>query len=191
MLAFSDGVFAIIITIMVLELHAPAESDLSALAPLLPKALSYVLSFLYVAFYWVAHHHLMAATDRVNGRLLWANIVLLFFLSLLPFTTAWLGETRGAALPTFVYGLTLLAAALCYTLLLSLVLASRGKSWLALLGDWQTSASLLLYLAGLIVTFLHPAVAQAIFVFVALLWLIPNRHIERTLGSRRHPTSSD
>ncbi len=187
LLAFSDGVIAIIITIMVLELHAPHAAGLAALAPLAPKFLSYVLSFLYVAIYWNNHHHMMHTAHRVNGAILWANMALLFFLSLLPFTTAWLGETHGAKWPTIVYGASLLAPAFSYFALQTLIIREHGQDHVlkrAIGGDWKSPLSIALYVAGIAAAFYEPRLAQACFVAVALIWLVPDRRIERALGGK-------
>ncbi len=189
LLAFSDGVIAIIITIMVLELHAPEEATLAALAAVWPTFLSYVLSFIYVAIYWNNHHHMMHTVERVNGAVLWANMALLFFLSLLPFTTAWMGETHGAKWPTIVYGVSLLAPALAYYVLQNVIIASHGADHVlkrAIGGDWKGNISPLLYLAGIAAAFVDPRLAQACFVVVALIWLVPDRRIERAvMGGER------
>jgi uncharacterized membrane protein len=187
LLAFSDGVIAIIITIMVLEMHAPHEATLAALAEVWPTFLSYVLSFAYVAIYWNNHHHMMHTVERVNGAILWANIVLLFCLSLLPFTTAWLGETHGAKWPTAVYGVSLLAPALAYFTLQSLIIRAHGPDHVlkrAIGRDWKGIASPLLYIVGTAAAFLDPRIAQAFFVAVALLWLAPDRRIERAVAGK-------
>jgi uncharacterized membrane protein len=188
MLAFSDGVMAVIITIMVLELHAPESPDLPALYALMPKFMSYVLSFVYVAIYWVNHHHMMYATRRVNGAVLWANIALLFFLSLVPFTTAWIGEAAGAKWPTVVYGLSLLAPALAYYVLQGLLIGLHGRDETlgrAVGGDWKGKVSPLIYLAGIGLAFVAPWAAQALFVLVALIWLTPDPRIERVVAAAK------
>lgn len=184
LLAFSDGVLAIIITIMVLELHAPEAANLEALQGLLPKFLAYVLSFIYVAIYWVNHHHMMYTVERVNGAVLWANIALLFTLSLIPFTTAWMGETGGATWPTAVYGLSLLGPAFAYVILQTLIIRLHGPDHAlrrAVGGDWKGKLSPVLYLAGIGLTFVQPWMGQAMFVVVALIWLVPDPRIERVL----------
>ncbi len=184
LLAFSDGVIAIIITIMVLELHAPHDSSLQALSASAPTFMAYVLSFAYVAIYWVNHHHMMHTVERVNGAILWANMVLLFFLSLLPFTTAWLGETHGAKWPTVVYGLSLLAPAFSYFVLQSLIIREHGQDHVlkrAIGGDWKSPVSILLYVAGVASAFYDPRIAQGCFIAVALLWLVPDRRIEKMI----------
>ncbi len=180
--AFSDGVIAIIITIMVLELHVPNGSDLAALLPLLPVLLSYVLSFLYVAIYWNNHHHLLRATKQVNGRIMWANMHLLFWLSLVPFVTGWLGKNHAESWPTVLYGGVLLMAAVAYTILQTSIVASQGRdsALAAALGsDWKGKLSLVSYMAAIWLAFVNPWGSDALYVFVALLWLIPDRRIER------------
>ncbi len=182
--AFSDGVLAIIITIMVLELKVPHGGDFKALEPLLPVFLSYVLSFIYVGIYWNNHHHLLKACRRVNGNILWANLHLLFWLSLLPFVTGWAGENHFYPLPTALYGVVLLAAALAYFLLQHFIIAEEGrdsKLAIAIGRDWKGRISLVLYAAGIIAAFIRPWLAGMIYVAVALLWFIPDRRIERVV----------
>lgn len=184
MLAFSDGVLAVIITIMVLELHAPENASLEALHAALPTFLAYVLSFIYIAIYWVNHHHVMYTVERVNGGILWANMALLFFLSLVPFTTSWMGETEGALWPTVVYGGSLLAAALSYYVLQTLIIRLHGADHVlkrAVGGDWKGNLSPVLYVAGIAAAFIDPRIGQAFFVAVALIWLVPDQRIERAL----------
>jgi uncharacterized membrane protein len=183
--AFSDGVLAIIITIMVLELKAPHEAELSALAPLLPAFLSYVLSFVYLGIYWNNHHHMLHTVHRVSGGILWANLHLLFWLSLFPVSTAWMGENHFAAVPTALYGFVLLMAAFAYWLLQTTIIASQGSDSLlarAVGRDFKGKVSPLLYLLAIPAAFLSPWVSQGIYVFVALMWLIPDRRIEHVLG---------
>jgi len=182
--AFSDGVIAIIITIMVLELKAPHGDDWAALTKLLPTFLSYVLSFLYVAIYWNNHHHLMHASPRVNGAILWANMHLLFWLSLIPFATAWMGENHYARLPTALYGAALLMPAIAYTLLQFTIIRLHGRDGAlakALGRDLKGKISTLLYLVALPIAFFEPRVSLTIYVVVALVWLIPDRRIENML----------
>lgn len=182
--AFSDGVLAIIITIMVLELKAPHGTDLEALGPLMPSFLSYVLSFVYVGIYWNNHHHLLHATKSVSGAVLWANLHLLFWLSLLPFTTAWMGENHFEALPSAVYGFVLLMAALAYYLLQRLIMSTDGPDSLlkqAVGSDWKGKLSPVFYAAGILTSFWQHWLAQALYVFVALMWLVPDRRIERVI----------
>ena len=186
--AFSDGVLAIIITIMVLELKVPHEVDLPALQPLVPVFLSYVLSFIYVGIYWNNHHHLLHATKHVSGGVLWANLHLLFWLSLFPFTTGWVGENHVAPAPVAVYGFVLLMAALAYLLLQRALILQQGRNSLlasAIGGDWKGKLSFALYLVAVPLAFLSPWTAIGLYVFVALLWLIPDRRIERALAKHQ------
>ncbi|MCG2579023.1 TMEM175 family protein [Dechloromonas sp. XY25] len=183
--AFSDGVLAIIITIMVLELKVPHHANLEALQPLLPSFLSYVLSFIYVGIYWNNHHHMLHAAKHVSGPVLWANLNLLFWLSLFPFATGWMGENHFAALPSAIYGFVLLMAAISYYLLQQSVIAADGPGSLlkqALGSDWKGKASPFLYLTAMVLAFWVPGVAQAIYVAVALIWLVPDRRIERAIS---------
>lgn len=187
--AFSDGVIAIIITIMVLELKVPHGETSGALQPLVPVFLSYVLSFLYVGIYWNNHHHMFQAASRVSGTALWANLHLLFWLSLFPFATGWMGENHFATVPTALYGAVLLMAALAYWLLQGALIAAQGDDDLlrrAIGSDWKGKVSPLLYVAAIGATFITPWLSQAIYVGIALLWLIPDRRIERALR-RREP----
>jgi uncharacterized membrane protein len=182
--AFSDGVIAIIITIMVLELKVPHGATLGALVPLIPVLLSYVLSFVYVGIYWNNHHHMLHATHSVTGRILWANLHLLFWLSLFPVTTAWVGENYMAPAPAALYGVVLLMAAVAYWILQQLIIASQGANSIlkkAVGGDWKGKVSPLLYAAGIASAFWSPLLAQAVYLLVALLWFIPDRRIENTL----------
>jgi uncharacterized membrane protein len=185
--AFSDGVLAIIITIMVLELKAPHGVELAALRPLLPVFLSYVLSFIYLAIYWNNHHHLLHTVRQVNGGILWANLHLLFWLSLFPVATAWIGENHVARLPTALYGSVLLMAAIAYYILQCAIIAKHGRDSLlatAIGSDWKGKLSPVLYLAAIPLSFVHPWIGNAIYVFVALIWLVPDRRIERVLETR-------
>jgi uncharacterized membrane protein len=182
--AFSDGVIAIIITIMVLELKVPHEATLGALAPVMPVFLSYVLSFVYVAIYWNNHHHMLHMCERVTGPILWANVHLLFWLSLTPFTTAWMGENHFAAMPTAVYGVVLLMAAIAYYILQTLIIRAQGpdsRLGKAVGSDWKGKVSPVLYLVAILVARWQPGVAQALYVTVALIWLVPDRRIEAAL----------
>lgn len=184
--AFSDGVLAIIITIMVLELKAPHGTGFDALGPLMPSFLSYVLSFVYVGIYWNNHHHLLHAAKSVSGAVLWANLHLLFWLSLLPFTTAWMGENHFEALPSAVYGFVLLMAALAYYLLQRLIMSTDGPDSLlkkAVGSDWKGKLSPVFYAAGILTSFWQHWLAQALYVFVALMWLVPDRRIERMVNA--------
>jgi uncharacterized membrane protein len=186
--AFSDGVLAIIITIMVLELKVPHAAELGALKPVLPVLLSYVLSFIYVGIYWNNHHHLFQATEQVSAGILWANLHLLFWLSLFPFTTAWMGENHLAAIPIAIYGFVLLMAAIAYYLLECIIIAREGRQSLlarAVGKDWKGKLSLALYLAAIPLAFVSSRIASALYAFVALLWLIPDPRIERALKKRQ------
>jgi len=186
--AFSDGVIAIIITIMVLELKAPHAGEWSALAGLVPQFLSYVLSFVYVGIYWNNHHHMLQTLETTSGSILWANLHLLFWLSLIPFVTAWMGENGFAAIPLALYGVVLLCAALAYSLLQRRIIRHQGEGsrLAAAVGrDLKGIGSALLYAVAIAVAFFVPWLAGAIYVGVALLWLVPDRRIERALGTRR------
>ena len=183
--AFSDGVLAIIITIMVLELKVPHDASLAALALLWPVFLSYVLSFVYIGIYWNNHHHMLHVTDRVTGGILWANLHLLFWLSLLPFSTGWMGENEFARWPTVVYGANLLACALAYFVLQRRIIAIEGPDGAlarAVGRDLKGKLSPLFYLAGIAMAWLwQPAAGMALFVAAALIWLVPDTRIERTM----------
>ena len=182
--AFSDGVLAIIITIMVLELKVPHGETLDALLPLVPVFLSYILSFVYIGIYWNNHHHMLHAATKVSGSMLWANLHLLFWLSLFPFATGWMGENHFAAMPSALYGLVLLMAAIAYWLLEQAIIASEGPTSVlkrAVGRDWKGKLSPVLYGVAIAATFRVPWVAQAIYVFVAILWLVPDPRIERAL----------
>jgi uncharacterized membrane protein len=183
--AFSDGVIAILITIMVLELHVPAGTDWDALQPLIPVLLTYMLSFVLLGIYWNNHHHMLQAAERVTGGVLWANLHLLFWLSLVPFVTGWMGENHFAALPTAIYGCVLLGAAIAYTILQTTILrAQRPDSRLATAvgRDAKGKLSLVMYLAAIPLSFVERWLADALYVGVALVWLIPDRRIESTFG---------
>jgi len=182
--AFSDGVLAIIITIMVLGLQVPAGADLAALRPLIPSLLTYVLSVIYVGIYWNNHHHLLQATQRVDGKVLWANLVLLFWLSLLPFATGWMGQNPQAPLPSAAYGLVLMMAALAYAVLQHCIVAAQGADSVlrrAFGRDAKGIASPVLYAVAITAAFQAPWLAQLIYAAVALMWLVPDRRIERVL----------
>ena len=184
--AFSDGVLAIIITIMVLELRVPEGIGVGALRPLLPVLLSYVLSFVYLGIYWNNHHHMLYVTERVSGGVLWANLHLLFWLSLVPFVTGWMGENSFAAVPTALYGVVLLMAAIAYGILQGAILAGQGRDSVlaAAVGrDLKGRLSPVLYAAAIPAAFLRPWIADAVYVFVALMWLVPDRRIERALAA--------
>jgi uncharacterized membrane protein len=183
--AFSDGVIAIIITIMVLEMKVPHGTDLASLRPIIPVFISYVLSYIFVGIYWTNHHHLMQAVERVNGSILWRNIHLLFWLSQVPFTTGWMGENHFAPLPMALYGFVLLMAAVAYYLLVRAILAHHGhdsRVATALGRDFKGKVSVLLYVVGLLLAFVNRWAAGAVYVFVAVIWFIPDRRIERRLA---------
>jgi uncharacterized membrane protein len=182
--AFSDGVLAIIITIMVLELRVPHGTDLAALRPLLPVLLSYVLSFVYLGIYWNNHHHMLRVTRRVTGTILWANLHLLFWLSLVPFVTAWMGENHFASTPTALYGVVLLMAAIAYWILQRQILHAEGPQAVLAVAvgrDIKGKLSPLLYALAIGTAFVHPGIADVLYVLVALMWLLPDRRIERAL----------
>ena len=182
--AFSDGVIAIVITIMVLELKVPHAPTLQALAPLLPVFLSYVLSFVYLGIYWNNHHHMLHTVTHVSGGVLWANLHLLFWLSLLPFATGWMGENHFTALPSALYGFVLLMAAMAYWWLQQLIIRAQGPQSLlqrAVGADWKGKLSPLLYASGIALSFVATPVALGIYVLVALMWLVPDKRIERVL----------
>ncbi len=182
--AFSDGVIAIIITIMVLEMKVPRGESVAALRPLLPVFLSYVLSFVYVGIYWNNHHHMLHTSSRVTGPVLWANLHLLFWLSLFPFVTGWMGENHFAPAPSAVYGMVLLMAAIAYFVLQQTIIASQGPDSVlrkAVGSDWKGKLSPILYVAGIAVSVRWAWLAQAIYVIVALIWLVPDRRIEHAL----------
>ena len=184
--AFSDGVIAIIITIMVLELKVPHGESLSALEPMLPVLLSYVLSFVYVGIYWNNHHHMLHVCSTVSGAILWANLHLLFWLSLFPFATAWMGENHLATMPSALYGVILLMAAIAYWILQLAIIAAQGPGSIlkrAVGRDWKGKASSLLYISGVGASFWSPRLSQGIYALVAVLWLVPDRRIENALVS--------
>jgi uncharacterized membrane protein len=185
--AFSDGVLAIIITIMVLELHAPDGEDWSALQGSGLGLLTYLLSFVYLGIYWNNHHHMFQVVEHVDGAVLWANLHLLFWLSLFPFSTAWLDESHVAQVPAIVYGLNLLAAAVAYYVLqLAIFRTPSGKRLRAALGsDWKGKLSPVFYLVGIGLAFVEPWLAEIPYVAVALIWLVPDRRVERYLASER------
>jgi uncharacterized membrane protein len=185
--AFSDGVLAIIITIMVLELKVPHGTDLAALQPLFPVFFSYLLSFLYVGIYWNNHHHLFHASKRVNGKVLWANLHLLFWLSLLPFVTGWMGENHFAPLPTAIYGGVLLMSAIAYTILSRAIIAVDGEDSLlarAIGADKKGVVSLVIYVLAIPLAFYNVWLSQVGFIAVAILWLLPDRRIEKVLSEQ-------
>lgn len=188
LLAFSDGVIAVIITIMVLELKAPHDAGLGALKDLAPVFLSYVLSFVYVAIYWNNHHHFFVLVHRVDGKVLWANLHLLFWLSLVPFATSWLGEHPAAPIPTAVYGVSLLAPAVAWYIMQTVLIREQGGGGAALAqalgGDLKGKLSPLLYLAGIGLAFVDTRISQGLYVLVALMWLVPDRRVEKALRDR-------
>ena len=182
--AFSDGVLAIILTIMVLELKVPHGNSFADLVPLVPVFLSYVLSFLYVGIYWNNHHHMLHTVHRVTGPILWANLHLLFWLSLIPVTTGWMGENSFSPAPSALYGAVLLMAAIAYFVLQQTIIRSQGEDSLlkrAVGDDWKGKMSVVLYAAALPLAFLSELAAQGIYLFIALIWLLPDRRIERIL----------
>ena len=184
--AFSDGVIAIIITIMVLEMEAPHSADWAALRPLVPVFTSYVLSFIFVGIYWNNHHHLLHTVQHVRGGLLWANTHLLFWLSLVPFTTRWMGETHFAAFPVALYGIVLLGAAVAFTILVRVIIVHHGKHSdlaIAVGEDRKGKVSLALYSLGIALSFFQPWAAFFLYVVVAVIWLVPDRRIERQLSA--------
>jgi uncharacterized membrane protein len=183
--AFSDGVLAIIITIMVLELKVPHGESMDALAPLVPVFLSYVLSFVYVGIYWNNHHHMLHASNKVTGAILWANLHLLFWLSLFPFATGWMGENHFAAAPSAFYGFVLLMAAIAYFILQQVIIASQGPDSIlkkAVGSDWKGKASPLFYVIAIAAAFWSHWISQCLYVLVALIWLVPDRRIEKALA---------
>jgi uncharacterized membrane protein len=183
--AFSDGVIAIIITIMVLEMKVPHGGGLKDLSPLLPVFLSYVLSFVYVGIYWNNHHHMLHACTAVTGAMLWANLHLLFWLSLFPFATGWMGENHFTAMPTALYGGVLLMAAIAYLVLQQLIIGAQGQDSIlkeAIGRDWKGKLSPVLYVVAIVTALRSPWIAQAVLVIAALIWLIPDRRIEKRLA---------
>ncbi len=182
--AFSDAVIAIIMTIMVLELKIPKGTDLESLKPLFPVFIAYILSFIYLSIYWNNHHHMLQATERVNGKVLWANLHLLFWLSLIPFATGWMGENQFAPLPTSIYGVVLLFCAVAYAVLQATIVKREGENMLltsVVAKDWKSKVSIGLYVTAIPLAFVHRAIAGALYVTVALMWLIPNRRIEKEI----------
>jgi uncharacterized membrane protein len=184
--AFSDGVIAIIITIMVLEMKVPHGDRLEDLRPLLPVFLSYVLSFLYVGIYWNNHHHMLHTCTAVTGPMLWANLHLLFWLSLFPFTTGWMGENHFTSVPTALYGVVLLLAAIAYLALQQTIIRSQGQDSIlkkAIGRDWKGRLSPVLYIVAIIAALNAPSIGQAVLVIAALIWLIPDRRVEKRLAT--------
>jgi uncharacterized membrane protein len=190
--AFSDGVIAVIITIMVLELKAPHGADLAALAPLVPGLLTYVVSFVFIGIYWNNHHHMLHAAARIDGRVLWANLHLLFWLSLVPFVTSWVSASLVASIPTALYGVVLLMASIAYLLLQRSIVTVNGGADSALARavghDVKGKVSALLYTAAILLAFVKTGIADAIYVCVAMMWFIPDRRIERTIRSWDAPS---
>lgn len=183
--AFSDGVIAIIITIMVLELRVPVGDNIRDLAPVVPVLFSYILSFVYIGIYWNNHHHMIYAVDRINGKVLWANLNLLFWLSLIPFVTAWMGENHFAKWPVVLYGVVLIMNAIAYTILCWLLVKGSGPDSplaIALGKDWKGKLSLVVYAAAIALAFLNHWLAFALYVLVAIIWFIPDRRIEKTVS---------
>ena len=186
--AFSDGVLAIIITIMVLEMKVPHGVDVAALRPLLPVFFSYVLSFIYLGIYWNNHHHMLHVTERVSGAILWANLHLLFWLSLFPFVTGWMGENHFATIPTALYGVVLFMAAVAYWILQQAIIARHGRESVlarAVGRDLKGKLSPVIYVIAIATAVFLPWLAQALYVLVAGLWLVPDRRIERALAARK------
>lgn len=185
--AFSDGVIAILITVMVLELHVPHGADAAALREIGPSLLTYVLSFVYLAIYWNNHHHLLHTVERVDGLILWANSDLLFWLSLIPVATAWMGQNLAEPLPTAVYGVVLLLPALAYYLLQKAIIRSQGADSVlasALGSDFKGKLSPILYVVGIGIAFFSPWIAIGLYALVAVLWLVPDRRIENVFGRK-------
>ncbi len=182
--AFSDGVLAIIITIMVLEMRVPHGTDFESLHPLVPVILSYVLSFVFLGIYWTNHHHLLQAVKRVNGRILWANLHLLFWLSLTPFVTSWMGENSFAPLPVALYGVVLLFSAIAYYILTLTLISHHGKDSqiaIALGKDFKGKISIVIYTVSILLCFINSLIAGGLYALVAIMWLIPDKRIERIL----------
>ncbi|WP_193163041.1 TMEM175 family protein [Microbulbifer hainanensis] len=185
--AFSDGVIAILITIMILEMKVPHGETLDALLPVVPVFLSYILSFIYLGIYWNNHHHMLSTSERATGPILWANLHLLFWLSLIPFTTGWMGENHFAAAPAALYGIVLLMASVAYWLLQHLIIATQGPSSIlkrAIGSDWKGRLSPLLYATAILCAFQWRWLSMSLYVIVALIWLLPDRRIENVLADR-------
>jgi len=184
--AFSDGVIAILITIMVLELKVPHGASIDVLLPLFPVFLSYALSFVYIGIYWNNHHHMLHTLNRVTGGILWANLHLLFWLSLIPFTTGWMGENHFEAVPAALYGGTLFMSAIAYFVLQRMIIASQGENSSlkrAVGSDWKGKISPVVYLTGIVAAYWSPALSVTMYVLMALVWLVPDKRIEKTLNS--------
>ncbi len=187
--AFSDGVLAIIITIMVLEMKVPHRDDPAALKPLLPVFISYILSFAYIGIYWNNHHHMMHAVHHVNGKVLWANIHLLFWLSLVPFVTGWMGENHFTVWPVALYGFVLLMAGVAYYILAHALIGLHGKDStlaIAIGKDWKGIISVVIYAVGIALSFVNPWIGFGLYVFVAAIWIIPDKRIEKKLVTDEH-----
>lgn len=187
--AFTDGVLAIIITIMVLELKVPHGGDFENLIPLFPVFISYILSFIYLAIYWNNHHHMMQTVKQVTGKILWANMHLLFWLSLVPFVTGWMGENHFTSASVFLYGLILLGAAIAYFILQNLIIKDHGKDSIlakALGNDLKGKSSPILYVLGIIFSFFNVWISGALFILVAIIWLIPDSRIEKALKNQKY-----
>lgn len=185
--AFSDGVIAVIVTIIVLEMRVPHGESIEALAPVFPVFLSYVLSFVYVGIYWSNHHHMLHATSEVTGSMLWANLHLLFWLSLIPFTTGWMGENHFAVAPVALYGLVLLLAAIAYRILQQLIIASQGRESIlkkAIGSDWKGKLSVIVYAIAIPMAFVSRWLSLGLYLFVALVWLVPDKRIEKALSRK-------
>ena len=186
--AFSDGVLAIIITIMILEIRAPEGGSLKDLYPLLHKFIAYILSFIYVGIYWNNHHHLWQAVERVNGKILWANLHLLFWLSLFPFSTAWIGEHHTEAIPIAAYGFILFMASVAWNILVVMVIEVEGKESMisrAFQRDWKARLSMLTYAVATLLALYLPTISSVLYAVLACVWFIPDKRIERTLGQQR------
>jgi uncharacterized membrane protein len=193
LVAFSDGVIAVLITIMVLDLKVPHGQDLAAIAPLLPVFLTYILSYIVIGIYWNNHHHMLQVTERVNGKILWANLHLLFWLSLIPFVTGWMGENHFASVPTAAYGTVLLGAAIGYTILQTAIIAEHGresKLAAAVGSNWKGKASLIMYASAIPLAFIEQWISDALYALVTLIWLVPDRRIEKRV-KRRETTRAD
>ena len=185
--AFSDGVIAILITIMVLDLKLPADASLAALGRILPTLLTYLLSFVFLGIYWNNHHHMLHATQRVNGAIMWANLHLLFWLSLVPFATRWIGATHGASIPMAAYGVVLICSAVAFTILQTLIIRLAGPESVlarAVRHDIKGKMSIAFYLAGIGLAFVSPPISGGFYVLVALIWLVPDPRIEATIGQQ-------
>ncbi len=184
--AFSDGVFAIIITIMVLELHAPEGKSFQDLLPVLPKFVSYILSFVYVAIYWNNHHHMFQVVKHVSGKILWTNMLLLFCLSLVPFVTAWMGENHFSPSPVALYGVVLIMASISYYILIGSLIRIHGKDSLlatSIGGDFKGKISIVIYGAGILLSYLNPFIGFGLYSLVALIWFVPDQRIEKRIKS--------